>query len=240
MNIVQNIINKFKRKSFPLFRSGWDLGSREVRYSELFSFENSTSTSIGGTPSIYIGGGEKGKSRIAKKPVEIFKEIISETPKFNTSNLDDQIKFVTHRMKVLKEQLNGAMNLSDETQALSFLNARKKFEKNKDLFQWAVATFSGIKSLCEKYEVQFVDCAAYYKTMPTEALEQLEKYGKAYSKVCSDKPILKLIVESGEEKPEVKKDPILLASSPFGRWWYILGAWDKEVEIVDDLIYKGK
>jgi len=50
--------------------------------------------------------------------------------------------------------------------------------------------------------------------------------------------------EKGEVKSEVsrerKKDPILLASSPFGKWFYILGAWDKEVEIVDDLVYHNK
>ena len=84
-----------------------------------------------------------------------------------------------------------------------------------------------------------------------EAIDELEKFMKEYEKVSpGTKPVLKLIIDDIPEKApdgkvkgdsiERKKDPILLASSPFGRFFYILGAWDKEVEIVDDLIYHGK
>lgn len=243
MTILKNLINKLKKKKpYPLFRNGWDLASREEAYSEYISFQPIGTTTNSVSPLIFSQPSKSSKKseRINKKPVEVFKEIISEIPQFNVANLDEQIKLVKYRMKVLKDHLNGGIELSDEREALGFLEARKKYGKYKHLFQWGVATFSGVKNLCEKYEVSFVDMGSYYKTMPMEAIDQLEKYSAVYEKVRNDHPVLKLIIEAGPEKPEVKKDPILLASSPFGRWWYILGAWDKEVEIVDDLIYHGK
>jgi len=71
-----------------------------------------------------------------------------------------------------------------------------------------------------------------------EAIDEIENFEKAFAKV-SDKDLeLSLIIDSdGKEK---KKDPILLAHSPFGRWWYVLGVWDREVLYVDDIIYNGK
>jgi len=82
----------------------------------------------------------------------------------------------------------------------------------------------------------------YYSTIPKEAIDELEKFVHAYSKVSKLKPVLKLIIDDTPKSPErgKKKDPILLAGSPFGKWFYILGAWDKEVEIVDDLVYNNK
>jgi len=87
-----------------------------------------------------------------------------------------------------------------------------------------------------------VDFSSYSKNIPMEAIDELEKFLKEYTKVTDekDKPILRLIIDDVPESKERKKDPILLASSPFGRYYYILGAWDKHVEIVDDLIYHGK
>ena len=131
------------------------------------------------------------------------------------------------------------MKVNDEREALRFLMARKKYLKNKELFPWPVATFPKIEALCKKYKVRTVDFDGFYKNIPMEAVDELELFSKAYHTVEKEyKPMLKLVIDDGGK--EDKKDPILLASSPFGRWYYMLGAWDKEVQIVDDLIYKGK
>ena len=82
--------------------------------------------------------------------------------------------------------------------------------------------------------------------MPNEALDELEAYLDLYELYREDKPVFKLIIDDAPDpvhdgrSQERKKDPILLASSPFGKWWHILGAWDKEVEYVDAIIYHGK
>ncbi len=228
--MLKELIQKLRgKKPERLYRSGWETDSTEHRFSRF----------IINDIDLFEGRPKKGKkkdTRIDKKPVEIFKEIISETPKLDLSNLDEKIKVIEKRKKFITEELEG--NVNDECEALAFLKARKKYEPNKDLFNWSVVTLSSIGKLEKKYKVKMVKIDNYTKTMPEEAIDELEKYLQAYKKVRDDAPVIKLIVDEGGK--EDKKDPILLASSPFGKFFHFLGAWDKEVKYVDEIIYKGK
>lgn len=238
-------LKKLLKKSQPLYRSGWEMSSD--------SYVSVTSSA----PPLQIGSvsiteqglvdmtkkKEKTK-KLAVKPVKLWKQIISEIPKINLNNLDKQIKIVQERRRVLKEHLE--LNTDDEDEALIFLKARKKLlKKPKHDFKWAVTNIKKIKELCDKYEVDYVDIRAYYKTLPNEAVKELDKFMKEFKKYSNAEPVIKLIIDDEPEEgktqsAERKKDPILLASSPFGKWFFILGAWDKEVKIVDDLIYNFK
>lgn len=176
--------------------------------------------------------------REEKKPVAIVGEIVAKKPEIQIGGLKDQIKIVEARLKVLKKY---GGNTNDEEIALRYLKARRKFDKTEKLFStWAITTDEMIQALVKKYKVQFVSFYSYSKSLPIEATEQLEKFGDAWEKVVDDdtKPDLCMITDY--KGTEHKKDPILLAASPFGAWWHILGAWDEEVKIVDDLVYKGK
>jgi len=175
--------------------------------------------------------------RIEKKPVDVFKELLTEDPKMNLFELDKQIKMVQRRKEVLEEHL-GQNDHSQETEVLGYLKARKNFAKFGKEFKWPATNQKLIDDLCAKYKVCKVALAPYYRNIPMEAIDEIEKFSEAFSKVAKTKPSFELIIDSGGK--EQKKDPILLARSPFGRWYYVLGAWDKEVEIVDDLIYNGK
>ena len=235
MKWISSLISKLKkdRGGLYLYRSGWDLNSRETQYGSLdyavvSSYETNDISSV---------QAKKMDERIEKKPVEVFKEIIAETPKMDVSNISAQIKLVERRQKMLREL---GTNSSDEDQALEFLRARKTGIKVKTNFHWAPTNLEMIESLVKKYKLAMVDFGMYSKTIPMEAIDELEKFLKEYAKVSNEKPVLKLIIDDVPASKERKKDPILLASSPFGRYFYILGAWDKEVEIVDDLIYHGK
>lgn len=226
-NLIKDLIKKLRgnKNNKYLYRSGWSLDSQQNDSPAIFVEEAGTSTK-----------NKKEDTRITKKPVEVFKEILSEEPKINLANLDQQIALVKRRMNFLIDELG--MGASDEKEALKFLEARKEYIKNKILFNWSVTSFSKIEELCKKYKVRVADFQSYYKCVPMEAIDELEKFIDAYKKVRKDEPMLKLIIDDGGK--ETKKDPILLASSPFGKWFFVLGAWDKEVEIVDDLIYNGK
>lgn len=218
-------IKRLLKKSKPAYRSGW-IGSGQ----SFITISSQAELNV-------LTGKAKGKKRARKKPVEIFKEILSEVPKMDLTNLDEQIKIVKARKKVLKDYI-GETSLEDENLAIEFLKARKKYLKYKDEFGWAVTFEEKIDKLCKKYEVTLVNLSSYYKCVPMEGVKELEKFVKAYEKVSNNEPFFQLIIDEGGK--EQKKDPILLASSPFGRWYYVLGAWDKEVIIVDALIYRGK
>lgn len=229
----------------PLYRSGWDLGMSNAPSNVVWFNSLTTGTETGGTgtnDSVTSREEKKLDERIAKKPVEVYGELVAETPEMNLVGLDPQIALVKRRLKMFEEL---GVNPVDELEALGFLEARKRGLKNKVSFRWAPTTLSLVNALVMKYKLSYVDFYGYAKNIPMEAIDELEAFIEEYSKVRDDKPLLKLIIDD-EPAPgqkvsaERKKDPILLASSPFGKFFYILGAWDKEVQIVDDLVYHGK
>jgi len=223
--MIKELLAKLRKKSKPYYRSGWDLSGNVIGLPAELAYISNDSPQA-----------KKEDLRIAKKPVEVFKEIFTEEPKLDLLSLDKKIEMVEKRIEVLRDFVGG--NISDDIEALKFLKARRKLIKTKTEFKWATTNLKSIQDLVGKYKLRMVDFASFAKNVPMEAVDELEKFMTQYEKVRDDQPVLKLIID--ECGKETKKDPILLASSPFGKWFYILGAWDKEVEIVDDLIYNGK
>lgn len=174
-------------------------------------------------------------NREVKKPVEVVSQILVEQPVMDLDDLDKKIKVVSRRIRVLAEQ---SVATGDDQRALEFLKARKAYRKYGHLFKWSVTTQEKINELLQKYKLMQVNLSSYARNIPNEALDEIEQFASAYEYILTTPPEFQLICDFGG--PEQKKDPILLARSPFGNWWYVLGAWDKEVEYVDDLIYKGK
>lgn len=250
-NWFKEIVGKLRKKPKPLFKSGafpqsetpsisitrssigdiaWE--SSGINYA---NFNNGTDTTPE-NPSISKFN-ESIDNRIEKKPIEIWKELCFEVPKIDFSQLDLQIKTVEKRKKILEEEIG--ITISDEKIALKYLYARRKLRKiGKNEFLWQTTTNELIEKLRKNYKIKIVNFPNYYKCVPNEALEQLEKYSKAWRKITEEVPEIKLIIDEGGK--EDKKDPILIVSSPFGNWWFILGAWDKEVEYVDEIVYGGK
>lgn len=230
--MFKKLFQKLRKKSKYLYRSGWDLTTYNNATDEMASSSTALFQYVSEESD---SEKEKMDDRIEKKPIEVFKEIISnETPKMDLNDIDGQIKLVEKRIKVLSDYIGNKPN--DEFEALKFLKARKKFSKHKERFSWNITTHALVKKLCDKYKVRMVDFSSYYKNVPMEAIDELEKYYEAYKKVRDDEPVVKLIIDDGGK--ETKKDPIVLTSSPFGYWFYVIGAWDKEVEIIDELFYR--
>jgi hypothetical protein len=183
--------------------------------------------------------------RIEKKPVEVYQELFEEIPKIDLIGINEKIKLVEKRIEYMKF-LGG--QTGDERIALRYLYARKHFDKYGKLFTWPVTTKAKIDELCNKYKLSDESFHSYSKTIPMEAIYELEKFVNAWNKVTKkgkgdEKPSLHLIIEDTPESKnsgERKKDPILYAESPFGKWFYVLGAWDKEVQYVDEIVYRGK
>lgn len=238
MNFIKKLLQKwFSDQPNYLYRSGWNLGTEGNTYgSEVVEF---------------VSGGSYGKKkedlRIEKKPIEVWDEIISQVPKIDLNSLDKKIMLVKQRKDIIEKMIRKD-SATDEIEALGFLEARKRYLKTKDLFQWSATTFDLVERLLKKYKLKMIDLQTTtgHKIIPMEGLIEIKKFVSAFNKVRKDEPVLKIILEDDSAKsPEAKKksrraDPIILAGSPFGKWFYILGAWDKEVEYIEDLIYKNK
>jgi len=229
------LIQKMRKKSSPAYQTGWAEQSPSV---QVYSWSNA-GTNLSATANVvspmYDSVSTKPMeedNRIVKKPVEVVSEILTEKPRLSVDDIDKQIKIVERRIRILREQ---KISPSDELMAMSFLKARQKYKKYGHLFGWEVTTNKMIEELCKKYKLRTANLHGYYKCVPTEALDELEKFTEAWKKVRKDEPQIQLIVDVGG--PETRRDPILLASAPWGRFWYVLGAWDREIEVLGELIY---
>ena len=190
--------------------------------------------------------------RKAVEPKEVFEEIKRKTPEMDFSNLDEKIKVVSERIEILKEHLDES-HLKDEHMTLFYLKNRKAYLKTKDKnpINWAMTTRDAVDDLCKNYKLKVVALKQYYTLIPKDGINEMNKYTKAYKAVTGDNPIFELVIKDADVKTEEGKkeenkqrkkdrDPILLANSPFGNALYVLGVWDEEVEIVDEIIYSLK
>ena len=192
------------------------------------------------TQNVSWGTANKSESidkRIEAKPKDVVNEVLCNTDevKVDFTNLKEKIKAVEKRRDFMKKDLQ--VSTSDEDQALGYLQARLILSKHKDaktLFPWNITTQEKINELCKKYKVISASLTSYKRCVPQEALDVMEKYLKAYHLVSKGEPLIQLIVDVGGQ--EQKKDPIVYATSPFGNYYYVLGAWDKEIEILDELM----
>lgn len=227
-NDIKAILTKKKQGNY---RSMGDVGFAQISTDSFITFADGTK----------LGGTQRVDSREEKKPAEVWELLKNQNdPIVDTSDLDKKIKIIKNRIAVLGDHVPDR-DLNIEYTVLGFLEARKKYEKYKHLFAYPTTDQSMIDELCSAYKLKVVSIGQYSGTMPQEAIDELSRFKLACLKVRKDRPVVRLIVPDNDPKTEKRKrDPILLVSSPFGNWDYILGAWDKEVLIVDELIYMGK
>jgi hypothetical protein len=173
-------------------------------------------------------------NRLEVKPIEVMHEL--EKPvAFDTDNLKEIEKKLEARISVFEKM--GASADSETLRALSICRARMKYPKVADAFHWKTTVDSKIKDLTSKYKLEHRSVSDFIKKMPTEAVEVMTEYTLLYGKVTAESPSFTIIAPASSFK---QRDPILLAKSPFGQYYYILCAWDKEVEYVSDLLSEEK
>lgn len=191
---------------------------------------------------------EKVDQRKVVEPKAVFDELKQKTPEISFDNLDEKIRVVSERIEILKEHLDNE-HLKDEHMTLFYLQNRKKYLKTKEKFpiNWAMTTRDAVDDLCKNYKLKVVAIKQYYTLLPKEGISELDRYTKAYKAITGDNPIFELIIkdadaktQEGKQQKKKDRDPILIANSPFGNALFVLGAWDEEVEIVDEIIYNSK
>lgn len=71
---------------------------------------------------------------------------------------------------------------------------------------------------------------------PKDAINAMKEYNKMCKDICGKETIFYLLLEKKNQATKnARRDPILFAQSPFGFFWQILGAWDKEMIYLADL-----
>jgi hypothetical protein len=120
------------------------------------------------------------------------------------------------------------------------LTARKALQTasvKKTVDTWPHTTNDAIRAvLADNKHLEAIEISRMLPDMPKEAIDAMKAYEDLTKQLQGKKPVFYLIREKKKESDvQRKRDPILLAQSPFGFFWQILGAWDKEVVLLDEL-----
>ena len=175
------------------------------------------------------------KKRIPIQPIDIIHDF-EKGVDFPKEKIKEAIADLEIRINFMKKTLKQDYT-SEEERALNMLKARLKYPKYSHLFKWKTTTAMHIKGILDKYDLDHKDIKYYVRKIPQLAIQHMQVYGKLLSKVSKNEPKFSIIAPTEYFKdPKAKTDPILLAESPFGTFYYILTAWDKEISKVSELL----
>ncbi len=214
----------------PMSGSGFDDGYLVDFLGGNFSGPMGNPRSVS-TTSDSQGTGEK--IRIKIKPIDVLNQLETVPTPFNLNNLDDKIAVLRDKEKLIinyyaKREITGLIER---------LENRKKFEEFRVFFdRFQNTTDEKIAVLLEKYALEMHPSDIFIPEFPDEAVAIIKEYTEQTEKLCGRKPVFFVIAEEQLfRKAYEKRDPILLAQSPFGFYWQILGAWDKEMLLLGEL-----
>ncbi len=159
--------------------------------------------------------------------------------KTDSAYVDEQIEMFKDKLGMIRtaeyDMNRGTIEIAS---ILGRMQNRKKYPEHKEFYEeFPYTTTARIADLVKKYSyLQLGQVEQFLADMPKEASDVMKAYTKETKDLCDKKPIFYIIANKKDfQKSEKRRDPILLAQSPFGHVWQILGAWDEEMILVDEL-----
>ena len=205
----------------------------------LFDFMNWQGEVLMNAPALAIGGSgvidstNAQPSKIKIKPIDVLKELELIPTPFNLALIDDKIQILRDKAKLIKQNYSRR-----EVEGLiERMENRKKYNEFKEYFeQFPNTNDEKIDAILEKYELVMKTSDIFIPEFPDVAIKTMTEYIEKVKAVCGKAPIFYVIAEVSQfKKAYEKRDPILLVQSPFGFYWQILGAWDKEMILLSEL-----
>lgn len=171
--------------------------------------------------------------KIAVKPIDVLNELETIPTPFSLAGIDNKIEILKTKASFIKLHYSR----KEVEGLIERLENRKKYDLCKPYFDSFQNTNDDkINSLLEKYDLVIKSADLFIPEFPDDAIHIMEKYKNEVGKICSKSPVFYVIATSENfESSDKKRDPILLVQSPFGFYWQILGAWDKEMLILSEL-----
>ncbi len=115
---------------------------------------------------------------------------------------------------------------------------RRQINKFKTVFEKYPYTNSTLigKVLSENKALRCKLANDFVPDFPSDAVKSMKEYNDMCVDLCNKKTNF-YVIANQEDFGEVnrRRDPILLAQSPFGFFWQILGAWDETMIYLGDL-----
>lgn len=184
---------------------------------------------------------EEPKSKLTPKEVYNLEMLHDKAFKLNTDTkyVDKQLADFKDKLGLIKsEEFDMRRGVDEIASIIVRLENRKKYVDNRKFFEnYPYTQTSKITELIKNHDyLKIGQVAQFIADMPAEAVSAMKEYNKATDKVCGKQAVFYIIADKKDfKKSDTRRDPILLAQSPFGHFWQILGAWDKEMMFVEEL-----
>jgi hypothetical protein len=173
------------------------------------------------------------RKKIEVKPIDVLNELETIPTPWTLSNLDDKIEVLEYKRDLITQKYSRR-----EVEAMiERLHNRKKWDKHRIFFEgFQNTTDEKIEKLLNKYDLVMKTSDLFVPEFPDIAISIMKSYTDEVMSICKKKPVFYVIAEPDKfRKAYEKRDPILLVQSPFGFYWQILGAWDKEMILLSEL-----
>lgn len=206
---------------------------------QLVGWDSSTGTTtnqVGGKPAKVE---KKEKPKITPKRLFELKAL-NNSFALNTDpkHVDEQISTFKDKLSLYKDKDSDYRGVNEISSILCRLENRKKYPKSRKFYEeFPYTTTERIDRLVKQHDhLKLGEVSQFLADMPKEAVDVMKSYTKETQEVSGKKPIFYIIAPKADfEKTQKRRDPILLAQSPFAHVWQILGAWDKEMVLVEEL-----
>jgi hypothetical protein len=184
--------------------------------------------------------------KIAMKPVDVVEQLHKAPTNWAMQGLDDKIGILNDKISLTK---NPQSQRELELLVVCMKNRKRYLDKiDKKTKSKTAKTFKdyytgfdttdqeSVDKLLGKYKLVMNDSDIFVPEFPDEAIIIMKEFTKTTLALCNQKPNFFVIGEEKDFKKKYeKRDPILLAQSPFGLYFHILGAWDKEMILLTEL-----
>lgn len=153
--------------------------------------------------------------------------------------IDAQIATFKDKLGMIKEaEYDMDRGTIEIMSMLMRMENRKKYKEFGEFYQqYPYTTTAKILELTKTHaHLRLGQVEQFMADMPKEAVDTMKGYTAHTKTMCEKEPIYYIIANKKDfQKTEKRRDPILLAQSPFGHVWQILGAWDEEMVLLEEL-----
>lgn len=204
-------------------------------YDFISEYNSGSFNSLNGVPTMAISSNiENVPPKLTLKPIDVFNELETIPAPVSLENLEEKITVLKMKKDFIKSNRYAKKEVID---MITRLENRRKYDEFKEFFdQFDNTTTDKINALVNKYELVLNTSDLFIPKFPKEAMDIMTSYKANVQKLCGKSPIFYVIAEKSMFNVENKRnDPILLVQSPFGIYWQILGAWDKELILLEEL-----
>lgn len=158
--------------------------------------------------------------------------------KTDPAYVDEQIGTFKDKLAMYKNKDYDYRGSNEISSILIRLENRKKYAKYKKFYdEFPYTTTEKVNRLVKQHgHLRLGEVSQFLADMPKEAVDVMKDYTAQTKELSEKKPIFYIIANKKDfEKTEKRRDPILLAQSPFAHVWQILGAWDEEMLLIEEL-----